>query len=305
MEPLPGIDALKTAENARLKEFEQARPRLLGLAYRMLGSLADAEDVVQDCYIAWLKADRLLIQNPQSWLMTTCSRECLDKLRSAQRKRVEYVGAWLPEPVDTASNNPEEEAMLASSLTTAFLLMLERLKPKERAAYLLHDVFDEDYGTIAEILQVQETSCRKLVSRARDYIKEPDIRYQPDKATQQKLLDAFRQAITHGEMNALTSLLTEDAAFTSDGGGKVVALANVLRGRDAVMRFIRRVVFPANQSARMEIAEINSGIGLKIFHGDQLINAYSFVYNNEGLVTNICAVRNPDKLARLGTRVVE
>lgn len=289
-----------------LQEFEQARPRLLGLAYRMLGSLAEAEDVVQDCYITWLKADRLLIQNPQSWLMTTCSRECLDKLRSAQRKRVHYVGAWLPEPVHTASNdNPEEEAILASSLTTAFLLMLERLKPKERAAYLLHDVFDQDYGTIADILKVQETSCRKLVSRARDYIKEPDIRYQPDKATQQKLLTAFQQAITSGEMTALTSMLAEDASFTADGGGKVVALANILHGRDAVMRFIKRVVFPANQSARMEVVEMNGTIGMKIFYGDQLVNAYSFVYNNEGLLTNICAVRNPDKLERLGTIVIE
>lgn len=306
MEPLPGINALKTGVNPHLQEFEKARPRLLGLAYRMLGSLVDAEDVVQDCYITWSKADRLLIQNPQGWLMTICSRECLDKLRSAQRKRVDYVGAWLPEPVETASNdNPEEEAMLASSLTTAFLLMLERLKPKERAAYLLHDVFDQDYGAIADTLKVQETTCRKLVSRARNHIKEPDIRYQPGKATQQKLLFAFQQAIAYGEMDALTSLLAADATFTADGGGKAVALANVLRGRDAVMRFIKRVVFPASQSARIEVGEMNGGIGLKIFHENRLINAYSFIYSNGGMVTNICAVRNPDKLARLGTQVVE
>ena len=148
--------------------FEAARPRLLGLAYRILGSRADAEDAVQDTYIKWLDSDRAAIENPAAWLTTVCTRRCLDLSRAAHRTRIDYVGAWLPKPIQTAIN-PEAERDIerAESLTTTFLLMLERLSPKERATYLLREVFDTDYPEIAETLALQEAACRKLVSRAK------------------------------------------------------------------------------------------------------------------------------------------
>ena len=148
--------------------FEAAPPRLLGLAYRILGSRSDAENRVQDAYIKWLESDRAAIENPAAWLTTVCTRRCLDLSRAAHRTRIDYVGAWLPEPIQTAIN-PEAERDIerAESLTTAFLLMLERLSPKERAAYLLREVFDPDYPEIAETLALQEAAFRKLVSRAK------------------------------------------------------------------------------------------------------------------------------------------
>ncbi|MEN4194546.1 sigma-70 family RNA polymerase sigma factor [Serratia marcescens] len=148
--------------------FESRRSFLIGLAYRILGSLADAEDAVQDTYIKWLHADRHSILNPAAWLTTVCTRRCLDLLRAAQQARVDYVGIWLPEPIQTAAaKTPEQTLELSSSLSTAFMLLLERLTPRERAAYLLHDIFDLPYADLATTLGGEETACRKLVSRAR------------------------------------------------------------------------------------------------------------------------------------------
>lgn len=303
MEPHSGINALKEPADASLRVFEKASPALLGLAYRMLGSVAEAEDVVQDCYLRWVKTDKSVVRNPQGWLMTCCSRLCLDALRSAHRKRVDYVGSWLPEPVYSDSNdNPEASALMASSLTTAFLLMMERLKPKERAAYLLHDIFDRGYSEIAQALDVQEATCRKLVSRARAYVAEPDIRYQPDKAAQEKLLAAFQQAITSGEMEALTGMLADEAALMADSDGKVAAIRGVLQGKDKVLRFVKRVLLPACSNEKQETAPINNAIGLKVYAGEQLASVYSFTYNHKGQITAICIMRNPDKLANLGKR---
>ena len=160
--------------------FEAARPRLLGLAYRILGSRADAEDAVQDTYIKWLDSDRAAIENPADWLTTVCTRRCLDLSRAAHQTRIDYVGAWLPEPIQTAIN-PEAERDIerAELLTTTFLLMLERLLPKERAAYLLRKVFDTDYPEIAETLALQEAACRKLVSRANTRLGQTERRHAP------------------------------------------------------------------------------------------------------------------------------
>src|SRR5262249_37637046 len=150
--------------------FEEARPALVALAYRILGSRADADDVVQDCFLKWVEADRAAIERPKAWLTTVCTRRCLDIVRSTDRKRVDYVGPWLPEPIHTATPAPDVE--LASTLTTAFLLALERLSPKERAAYLLHDIFDQSYGDIAATLDLDQDACRQLVSRGRAHVEQ-------------------------------------------------------------------------------------------------------------------------------------
>lgn len=158
---------MNSAENAAAV-FEQRRPFLLGLAYRILGSRTEAEDVVQELFIKWLEADRASIATPAAWLTTACTRHCIDLLRSAHTSRVDYVGTWLPEPIHTThQHSPEHMHELASSLSTAFLLLLERLTPKERAAYLLYEIFDMDYAQVAEAIGVQEAACRKLVSRAK------------------------------------------------------------------------------------------------------------------------------------------
>ena len=194
---------------APARPFEAARPRLLGLAYRILGSRADAEDAVQDTYIKWLDSDHAAIENPAAWLTTVCTRRCLDLSRAAHRTRIDYVGAWLPEPIQTAIN-PEAERDIerAESLTTAFLLMLERLSPKERVAYLLREVFDTDYPEIAETLALQETACRKLVSRAKTRLGQSERRHAPPRQRQEMLLNAFQHAVTTGSATALTALMT-------------------------------------------------------------------------------------------------
>ena len=164
--------------------FETLRPRLLGLAYRMLGSMADAEDAVQDTYLKWRSADRRDIANPEAFLTTVCTRHCLDSLKAAHRKRVDYVGPWIPEPLQIdAGTDPEADLARAESLTTAFLLMLERLSPKERAAFLLREVFGHSYGEVALALDVSEPACRQLVSRALKHVRNPEPRFVPPART--------------------------------------------------------------------------------------------------------------------------
>lgn len=284
--------------------FERTHPKLKGLAYRMLGSFAEAEDAVQDSFLQWQQADREAVQNPEAWLTSVCTRKCIDMLRAARNSRVAYIGPWLPEPVHTESNdNPEEQAMLVSSLTTAFLLLLERLSPKERAAYLLYEIFDESYTEVAKTLGMQEPACRKLVSRARERIGQVEKRYlPPEKATQQKLLHAFQQAITSGDTATLAEMLAEQAEISADSNGKAPAIRGVLVGRDKVLRFIRRVLLPACRNERQVVTEINGGLGLRIYEGGKLASIFSFAYDEKGHVTAIYIMRNPDKLGEVAVK---
>ncbi|WP_207256646.1 sigma-70 family RNA polymerase sigma factor, partial [Pseudomonas sp. FW305-76] len=216
--------------------FESRRSFLLGLAYRLLGSRAEAEDVVQDLFIKWLEADKASIATPAAWLTTACTRHCIDLLRSAQRSRLQYVGTWLPEPIHSLHHDsPEQSHELASSLSTAFLLLLERLTPKERAAYLLYDIFDLDYPQVAQTLGVQEATCRKLVSRAKASLGNTQARYQPEPSRQQQLLSAFHNAITSGSTQDLAAMLSEDVELCADGGGKASAIRETLYGLEAVL----------------------------------------------------------------------
>src|SRR5882757_8342257 len=200
--------------------FEQVRPRLLGLAYRILGSRADAEDAVQDAFIKWQGADRGAIDNPDGWLTTVCTRRCIDMLQAAHRTRVDYVGTWLPEPVYTVTAD-DDALELSSSLSTAFLLMLERLTPKERAAYLLHDILDVSYEDVAKTLDIEEPACRKLISRARQNIERDKVRHVTPLAQQEKLLAAFQDAVSGGDMNRFAILLSDDIELSADSGGQL------------------------------------------------------------------------------------
>lgn len=287
--------------------FEQARPRLLGLAYRILGSRGDAEDAVQDTFMKWREADHAAIETPAAWLTTACTRRCLDLLKAAHRTRVDYVGDWLPEPIHTASvDDPEDRLALASSLSTAFLLMLERLTPKERAAYLLHEIFDQSYQEVADTLDMQEAGVRKLVSRAKSHIGTTQVRHQAPRERQEELLSAFQAAIQDGSTAGLSTLLSADVRLTADGGGKVPTVVGVLAGRQTVLAFIRDRLSEYWARYAWESSNLNGGRGIVLRDetGSHIVATVSFGYDGDGNVNGIFIVRNPDKLSCLGDAAI-
>lgn len=285
--------------------FEEASPMLLGLAYRILGSRADAEDAVQDTFLRWQRADKAMIENSAAWLRTICTRRCIDLLRSAHRARVDYVGAWLPEPIQTTAGDDAGNALaLASSLTTAFLLLLERLTPKERAAYLLHEIFDVPYPEIAAALDIQESACRKLVSRARAHVEQAKVRHTTPFDRQDELLAAFEAAVASGATDQLATLLADDIALSADSGGKVPAIDRVLHGRAEVLDFVAQSLRQYWGGYRWVAAPINGGRGVILEKDGVAAASVSFAYDEAGRATNIYIMRNPDKLARLSRTAI-
>jgi RNA polymerase sigma-70 factor (TIGR02957 family) len=224
------------AQDDSLAEFFKVRPRLFGIAYRMLGSAAEAEDIVQDVWLRWQSTDRSAIQDPPAYLATTTTRLCINLSQSARSRREIYVGPWLPEPVDT-SNDPHLGAERGQALEFAVLLLLEKLSPTERAAYVLREAFDYPYRQIAEILQLEEANTRQLVARARQHI--ADGRRAPvSSAEQRRLLEAFIGAAQKGDLAALEGLFASDVVSYSDGGGVVRAARLPVSGRERVAKFI-------------------------------------------------------------------
>lgn len=280
--------------------FESRRSFLIGLAYRILGSLADAEDAVQDTYIKWLHADRHSILNPAAWLTTVCTRRCLDLLRAAQQARVDYVGIWLPEPIQTAvAKTPEQTLELASSLSTAFMLLLERLTPRERAAYLLHDIFDLPYADLATTLGGEETACRKLVSRAREKVGRPEERNTQPTERQEALLIAFKTAVETADIEPLSTLLSEDVKLSADGGGKVPANLAELVGKRDVLEFIGGKLPVFWRAYLWQHALINGVPGALLSEQGRITASVSLSLNAEGRLAQVFIVRNPSKLSQL------
>jgi RNA polymerase sigma-70 factor, ECF subfamily len=290
--------------------FEPHRRRLLGLAYRMLGSMAEAEDAVQEAYLRWHDADRERVDQPKAFLITTTTRICLDVLKSARARREQYVGPWLPDPVtDTAALAPDAQTELAEDLSVALLLALDRLSPLERAAFLLHDVFDYSFAQVADALNRTEGACRQLASRARTRVREarpkglmpagrPSSAIDPKHA---ELLSAFIDATRSGDVAGLTRLLATDARVVTDGGGKVTAALNVIDGGDRVAAFLvgvaRKGLARANEiSVRFET--INGLPGLIVSDPSGLIQTNAFEVE-DGHIQAIYIVRNPDKLRHL------
>jgi RNA polymerase sigma-70 factor, ECF subfamily len=280
--------------------FEAARPQLLGLAYRLLGSLSDAQDAVQDTYLKWISYDGPALDTPAAWLSRVCTNRCIDHLKLAHHKRVDYVGQWIPEQFQTEfAESAEEQIEIASSLTTAFLLLLERLTPKERAAYLLHDIFAKPFDEIASILDLQPANCRKLATRAREYIAKNNVRHVPEKQRQTKLLDAFQSALQTGDTNQLGKMLRTDSDLRADSGGKVIAVREVLEGQESICSFISNVLSGAWSTMNIFPRMINGALGLHVEDGEELHAAISFGFDSEGQVSNIYIMRNPEKLSRL------
>jgi RNA polymerase sigma-70 factor, ECF subfamily len=290
-----GMSRLDTS----IRVFEEARPRLLGIAYRILGSRAEAEDAVQDTFLRWQKTDIATVASPGAWLTTACTHRAIDMLRAAYRSRVDYVGNWLPEPIHTfIDSEAEAQIELSSSLSTAFLLMLERLTPKERAAYLLYEIFEMSYADVAASLDMREPACRKLMSRAKARIGDAQVRYQPPRERQDELLAAFEDAIRTGRPGNLAAMLASDVRLTADGGGKVAAVTGVLEG-EGVLAFLTDRLNEWWAAYEWSFAELNGARGLVLKQEGEVVATVSFAFDHSDRVTDIFIVRNPDKLAGL------
>lgn len=277
-------------------QLEEERPRLLGLAYRMLGSVADAEDVVQETFARWQEVEPEEIGSAAAWLTTVCMRVAIDTLRSASRQREVYVGPWLPEPLDAGrAGSWGDPAVLSESLSTAFLLVLERLSPLERAAYLLREIFHYEYGELAEILDRSEGACRQLVSRSRRHVRNDRKRFQPAPDHARQLLKRFLEAARLGDLPRLESMLARDAELWSDSGGKAAAARNVVHGAGSIARFLTGVA-AGDTNMQVELTNMNAGPGLLFRSDGRVTTAVSLAVDEEGRVARIFLIRNPDKL---------
>jgi RNA polymerase sigma-70 factor (ECF subfamily) len=274
------------------------RGRLLGLAYRMLGSRSDAEDVVQDAYLRFAGAQD--VHNPEAFLVTVVTRLCLDRLKSAKAQREIYVGPWLPEPVfDAEGLSADAATELADDLSFALLLALDRLSPMERAAFLLHDVFDTPFSEVAAMLDRSEASCRQLASRARRAVRDnrPAPAQAPDNHA--RLLQAFSEAVASGNVAQLAALLREDAVALTDGGGRKTAARNPIIGPDKIARFFIGIAAKnAGHDMRIEPAMINGAAGALLYLDGELDNTMSMAISGDKIAA-IYIVRNPDKLRHL------
>jgi RNA polymerase sigma-70 factor (ECF subfamily) len=285
--------------------FQHYRPLMLAIAYRMLGSAAEAEDIVQDTYLRFQAAPLAEVSSPKAYLTTIVTRLCLNQLTSARVQRETYLGPWLPEPILNADYaelaDPETIATADDSISIAFLTLLEKLTPAERAVFLLHEVFDYEYAEIARILDKSETACRKLFSRAKGYLVQHRPRFKANPEEHQRLLEHFLQAVGAGDLDGLTTLLADEVIFWADGGGKVRGAAlEPVHGRLAVARFVLNAAAHfAPVAARYRVAEINGKPTLLICHADGAPAIVISVDIGAGRIQTIWAMANPDKLSRL------
>ena len=276
--------------------FAALRPRLFAIAYRMLGTRADAEDVLQDAWLRWHRADQAALQSAEAWLVTVVTRLAIDRLRAAKTEREAYVGWWLPEPlVELDERTPEAAAELAGELSVALLWVLERLSAEERAAFLLRQVFDHDYDEIATLLDKSEAACRQMVHRATERVQQERPRFDVSKDTHRRVLEKFVQAARSGERAAMKALLAEDVQIVGDGGGKVPSFFKVLRGADRIANLYWALYKRLADQVVYRIAQINGEPGLLRYIGGRLESAQAVVTDGERIVA-IYAVRNPDKL---------
>ncbi|MFF2215745.1 RNA polymerase sigma-70 factor [Streptomyces antibioticus] len=279
-------------------EFETHRPRLFGLAYRMLGSAHEAEDMVQDAYLRFSGADRDVIEHPAAWLAATVTRLCLTRLTSARARRESYVGDWLPEPVVTSDGTlgPLESAEQRDAVSLAMLVLLERLTPTERAVYVLREAFAYGHREIADTLGLSEANCRQLYRRAEQRLTAPEGRFEAAPERQEELVDSFLSAARNGDLAGLERILAEDVTWWSDGGGKAKAALRPIEGRAKVLRFLAGVLKAVAPTTTLEPAELNGAPALLALDGDgTLVTTFSFECGADG-ITGVRAVVNPDKL---------
>jgi len=273
--------------------FDPLRPKLMRVAYRMLGSVADAEDMVQEAFIRWMGAERSAVREPEAFLRRTVTRLCLDQLKSARRQRETYIGPWLPDPVF------EEEAE-EDDVTLPLMLALERLSPLERAAFLLHDVFGLAFEEVASTIGRDTTACRQLAARARTHVREERPRFAVDKQRGLELAEAFFTASRNGDMKTLGTMLAADVSVHSDGGGKRRAAMRPILGYDAVMKVHQALaaLFQKNGSKLVRTGFVNGLPGFVTLEADGELQTTALDIEN-GKIAAIYVVRNPDKLRHL------
>jgi RNA polymerase sigma-70 factor, ECF subfamily len=287
-------------------DFEPHRPRLTGLAYRMLGSVAEAEDVVQDAWLRWQGTERDTVRDSGAFLHRVVARLCLDRLKSARVQRETYIGPWLPEPVvDAEALRAPDANEWADDLSFALMLALERLSPLERAAFVLHDVFDLDFGEIATTLGRSEVACRQLAVRARAHVRAARPRFTIPADQGERLVRAFLGAVQHGDTATLARLLAEDAVLHTDGGGRRAAARNLIRGRDHILRLYAGLA-RKSRLPRMETVvrplRINGLPGIVAIEPDGTLQTIAFEVAG-GRISAIYVVSNPDKLGHIAPLV--
>ncbi len=278
--------------------FEAQRPRLLRLAYRMLGSLAEAEDVVQDAWLRWSRVE-LSVDQPAAYLTRIVTRLCLDQMRSARARHETYVGAWLPDPLVGTTEDEDQ----ADDITLTLMLALERLSPLERAAFLLHDVFDVPLGDVAGTLDRDAAAVRQLASRARRHVQEAKPRYTVGQADAERITRAFFAAARDGDVAGLRSMLAEDVVLMSDGGGKVLAFHNPIRGLAKMLRLFAGLARKhAYRPELLRLATIDGLPGYVSIDRGQLLQTTALDIR-DGRIAGIYITRNPDKLRHVATLV--
>jgi RNA polymerase sigma-70 factor (ECF subfamily) len=300
-----------TDERRGAAEFERHRPRLRALAYRMLGTLSDTDDVLQDAFLRWHGADGDAVRSPEAWLVTVVTRLCIDRLRVAAAERSAYAGPWLPEPwigdaegplvAADGDASPDGRLDRAADLSMAFMLLLERLAPEERAAFLLHDVFEIGYPDIARTLDRTEASCRQIVHRARERVRREDgrPRFAVTAASHRRLLEQYIEASRAGDTESLLALFAPDATFTSDGGGKTWAARNVIRGAGNIARLVAGLTRKITAAVAHEVVTVNGGAGFLTYHDGKLISATA-IETDGARILAVYRVLNPDKLDGIG-----
>ncbi|HEY7068154.1 MAG TPA: RNA polymerase sigma-70 factor [Chloroflexota bacterium] len=283
----------------RAERFAEYRPLLFSIAYRMLGSVMDAEDVVQDAFLRWQQAAAAEVESPKAYLSTIVTRLCLDHLRSARVQREQYVGPWLPEPL-VVEQEPDvaDTAALHESLSMAFLVLLESLTPLERAVFLLHDVFGYDFAEVARVVGKSEANCRQLARRARSYVEARRPRFEPSRAEQDRLTAQFLRACNTGDLPGLVATLADDITLWTDGGGKVQAARNPIHGADAVARFILGALRKAPPGLDFRPAPVNGQPGVVSYVDGRPFGVVLFDIAR-GRIQGLRFVVNPDKLQHL------
>ncbi len=284
---------------AAVEEFEAQRSRLFGLAYRLLGSAAEAEDAIQDAYLRLHAADRAAIASLPAWLTKVVTNLCLNRLTSARARREIYVGPWLPEPVITGGGalGPLDTAEQRESVSIALLTVMERLGPSERAAFVLREAFGYSHQEVAQILETSDANARQLHHRARQRLGESAPRFRPDPAQLRRLVERFFTASHNGDVAALVTMLTADVTSTADGGGKVAAARRPIVGRDRVSRYLAGALSrPSLPPTRLDVAEVNGEPAMLAFLGATLAGVLFFDIEGDRIAA-LRVVANPDKLS--------
>jgi RNA polymerase sigma-70 factor, ECF subfamily len=294
-----------TLPTDRTAVFERSRPRLFGIAYRMLGSVEDGEDLVQEAALRWQQADVGAVREPEAWLVTVVTRLSIDRLRRARTEREAYVGQWLPEPLPTAAaGKPDERVELASDLSMAFLVLLERLAPEERAALLLREVFDSEYAEIARVLGKSEAACRQMVHRARERVRREQPRFDVSPEVTERLLSRFLTALHAEDKEGVLALLSDDVTWTADGGGKVNVTTRVVRGARRIARMA--VVFQHKlwrDGLTHRLTWLN-GEPTWVSCRDDRVYSTTSLLTDGSRIRAVYRVLNPDKLRHVAARVL-